>query len=238
MLIGALLRAVLAREAWTRFPARCFWITRVMPGVSGRRYAPCGPSELRGRISITSSTLLMSPVSTFRRACGTISYSVMGSTARISSTPDVTPPLQRLTRLPSLSHPLPLVFCAHPILNSGCSVSCIAFCLPRVPSLLESLHLALVVFFLLLVVRVVLCPFQSGSFRSVLLNFRLQCEKLQGKNKTKQAVLCCGSTMARWPAGAPGLDQVGTPVVVVETAETTLLGVVTGQLCCRSIVDP
>ena len=161
-------------------PARCFWIGRVMPGVSYRRYAPCGPSALRGRISITSSTLLMSPVSTFRRAFGTISYSVMGSTARISSTPDVTPPLQRLTRLPSLSHPLPLVFCAHPILNSGCSVSCIAFCLPRVPSLLESLHLALVVFFLLLVVRVVLCPFQSGSFRSVLLNFRLQCEKLQG----------------------------------------------------------
>ena len=108
MLIGALLRAVLAREAWTRFPARCFWIARVMPGVSYRRYAPCGPSALRGRISITSSTLLMSPVSTSRRACGTISYSVMGSTARISSTPDVTPPLQRLTRLPSLSHPLPL----------------------------------------------------------------------------------------------------------------------------------
>ena len=143
MLIGALLRAVLAREAWTSFPARCFWIGRVMPGVSYRRYAPCGPSALRGRISITSSTLLMSPVSTFRRACGTISYSVMGSTARISSTPDVTPPLQRLTRLPSLSHPLPLVFGAHPILNSGCSVSCIAFCLPRVPSLLESLHFAL-----------------------------------------------------------------------------------------------
>ena len=33
--------------------------------------------------------------------------------------------------------------------------------------------------------------------------------------------------MARWPAGASGLDQVGTPVVVVETAETKLLGVVT-----------
>ena len=196
MLIGALLRAVLAREAWTRFPARCFWITRVMPGVSDRRYAPCGPSALRGRISITSSTLLMSPVSTFRRACGTISYSVMGSTARISSTPDVTPPLQRLTRLPSLSHPLPLVFGAHPILNSGCSVSCIAFCLPRVPSLLESLHLALVVFFLLLVVRVVLCPFQSASFRSVLLNFRLQCEKLQGKkNKFRQT--SAGATLRR-----------------------------------------
>ena len=102
----------------------------------------------------------------------------------------VTPPLQRLTRLPSLSHPLPLVFCAHPILNSGCSVSCIAFCLPRVPSLLESLHLALVVFFLLLVVRVVLCPFQSASFRSVLLNFRLQCEKCRGKRNVQRGVVC------------------------------------------------
>ena len=50
-----------------------FWIALVMPGVSVRTYAPCGPTELRGRISTTSSTSLMSPVSTFLRACGTIS---------------------------------------------------------------------------------------------------------------------------------------------------------------------
>ena len=123
----------------------------------------------------------MSPVSTFRRACGTISYSVMGSTARISSTPDVTPPLQRLTRLPSLSHPLPLVFGAHPILNSGCSVSCIAFCLPRVPSLLESLHLALVVFFLLLVVRAVLCPFSIWLFSISASEFPIAMRKITGE---------------------------------------------------------
>ena len=50
MLLCDLLRPVLALEAGTRFPARCFWIARVMPGVSDRRYAPCGPSELRGQI--------------------------------------------------------------------------------------------------------------------------------------------------------------------------------------------
>ena len=94
-----------------------------------------------------------------------------------SSTPHA-PPLPLL--------PPTLVFCAHPILNSGCSVSCIAFCLPRVPSLLESLHFALVVFLLLLPIRVVLCPFQSASFRCVILNFQLQCEKLQGKNRFRQ----------------------------------------------------
>ena len=73
MLLCDLLRPVLALEAGTRFPARCFWIARVMPGVSDRRYAPCSPSELRGRTSTTSSTLLMSQGSTLRRACGTFS---------------------------------------------------------------------------------------------------------------------------------------------------------------------
>ena len=50
-----------------------FWIALVMPGVSDQRYAPCGPAELRSCISTTSSTSLISPVSTFLRACGTIS---------------------------------------------------------------------------------------------------------------------------------------------------------------------
>ena len=40
-------------------------------------------------------------------------------------------------------------------------------------------------------------------------------------------ILCCGSSVARWRAVASGLHPFGTLVLAVETAETTLLGVVT-----------
>ena len=43
----------------------------------------------------------------------------------------------------------------------------------------------------------------------------------------KAGILCCRSTAARWQVAAPGLGQFETLLVVVETAETTLLGVVT-----------
>ena len=42
-----------------------------------------------------------------------------------------------------------------------------------------------------------------------------------------EGILCCRSTVDPWQAAAPGLGQFETLVVVVETAETTLLGVVT-----------
>ena len=46
----------------------------------------------------------------------------------------------------------------------------------------------------------------------------------------KVGILCCRSTAARWRAVASGLGQFETLVVVVETAETTLLGVVTAAM--------
>ena len=42
-----------------------------------------------------------------------------------------------------------------------------------------------------------------------------------------EGILCCRSIVDPWKAAAPGLGRFETPVVVVATAETTLLGVVT-----------